>query len=53
MICLRPGSPDTTAGFTYDLYSENLKQAWADTDGRCPTRETKIYQMARDAVIGG
>ena len=38
-----------TAGFTYDLYSENLKQAWADTDGRCPTRETMKY-LAKDPL---
>ena len=38
-----------TAGFTYDRYTENMKQAGVDTNGRYPTRETMRY-LAKDPL---
>lgn len=39
-----------TAGFTYDLWSENLRLARSETNGRCQTREVMKY-LAKDALI--
>lgn len=32
-----------TAGFSYDLASEQLKRGWVETNGVCPTREMMRY----------
>ena len=34
---------EMTAGFSYNCDSDALKLAFAETDGRCPTRETMKY----------
>ncbi len=38
-----------SAGFTYNLWSENLKLARTETNGKCPTREVMRY-LAKDAL---
>jgi len=38
-----------TAGFTYNVGSENLKRAQKETNGTCPTRETMRY-LAQDPL---
>ena len=34
---------EMTAGFSYNCSSPHIKQAFADTEGRCPTRELMKY----------
>ena len=38
---------EMTAGFSYNCGSEEILQAIADTNGRCPTRETMKYLAKR------
>lgn len=38
-----------TAGLTYDVFSDNLRQGCKDTNGKCPTREMVKY-LAKDPL---
>ncbi|MBQ4527450.1 MAG: beta-lactamase family protein [Clostridia bacterium] len=40
---------EMTAGFSYDCNSPEMKKAFEETDGRCPTRETMKY-LAKDPL---
>ncbi len=39
-----------TAGFSYNLNSEQLKRAQKETEGKCPTRKTMEY-LAREPLL--
>lgn len=41
---------EMTAGFSYDCESPQLKKAFTETDGRCPTRETMKY-LAKEPLL--
>ena len=41
---------EMTAGFSYDCSSPELKKAFADTEGRCPTREVMKY-LAKEPLL--
>ena len=41
---------EMTAGFSYDVYSPQMKKAIEDTDGRCPTREVMKY-LAKEPLL--
>lgn len=41
---------EMTAGFSYDVYSPQMKKAIEDTNGRCPTREAMKY-LAKEPLL--
>ena len=41
---------EMTAGFSYNCASPELKRAFAETDGKCPTRETMRY-LAKEPLL--
>ena len=41
---------EMTAGFSYNCGSPELKKAFAETDGRCPTREVMKY-LAKEPLL--
>lgn len=41
---------EMTAGFSYHCQSPQLKKAYAETDGMCPTRETMKY-LAKEPLL--
>ena len=41
---------EMTAGFSYNCHSPSLELARAETDGRCPTRETMKY-LAKEPLL--
>lgn len=41
---------EMTAGFSYNIASENLNACRKETDGRCPTREAMKY-LAKDPLL--
>ena len=41
---------EMTAGFSYNCNSMRLREAMADTEGKCPTRETMKY-LAKDPLL--
>lgn len=41
---------EMTAGFSYDCDSEQIRKAFSETDGRCPTRETMKY-LAKEPLL--
>lgn len=41
---------EMTAGFSYNCSTENLKKAYAETDGKCPTRVLMRY-LAKDPLL--
>ena len=41
---------EMTAGFSYNCGSPELKRAFAETDGRCPTREVMKY-LAKEPLL--
>ena len=41
---------EMTAGFSYNLWSPQLKKAFAETEGRCPTREVMKY-LAEEPLL--
>lgn len=41
---------EMTAGFSYECYSPHLKKAIAETEGKCPTRETMKY-LAKEPLL--
>ena len=41
---------EMTAGFSYDCSSHELKRAFEETDGRCPTREVMKY-LAKEPLL--
>lgn len=43
LFCMR-------AGFSYNVWSDGLKEARTATDGKCPTRETMKY-LAKDPLL--
>ena len=41
---------EMTAGFSYDVFSTELKKAISETKGKCPTRETMKY-LAKEPLL--
>lgn len=41
---------EMTAGFSYEVRSENLTRCWEETNQRCPTREAMKY-LAKDPLL--
>ena len=41
---------EMTAGFSYNCSSPSIKQAFEETDGRCPTREVMKY-LAKEPLL--
>lgn len=41
---------EMTAGFSYDVNSPSLQKCYADTNGRCPTREAMKY-LAKEPLL--